>query len=109
MPARALRHDRLRRAARPRRPRASAYAKLLAAGLTSLILCQALLNVFTVLGLAPLTGVPLPFISSGSTSLIVLLAAMGLLLNVAQRAARRICAPCRHRIPRKEGVAHHGS
>ena len=62
-----------------------AYAKLLAAGLTSLILCQALLNVYAVLGLAPLTGVPLPFISSGSTSLIVLLCAMGLLLNVAQR------------------------
>ena len=60
-----------------------AYAKLLAGGLTSLILCQALLNVYAVLGLAPLTGVPLPFISSGSTSLIVLLAAMGLLLNVA--------------------------
>src|SRR4051812_7884946 len=60
-----------------------AYAKLLAGGLTSLILCQALLNVYAVLGLAPLTGVPLPFISSGSTSLIVLLSAMGLLLNVA--------------------------
>src|SRR5215207_2076274 len=59
------------------------YAKLLAAGLTSLILCQALLNIYTVLGLAPLTGVPLPFISSGSSSLIVLLASMGLLLNVA--------------------------
>src|SRR5215208_6973392 len=60
-----------------------AYAKLLATGLTSLILCQALLNIYTVLGLAPLTGVPLPFISSGSSSLIVLLSAMGLLLNVA--------------------------
>src|ERR671910_991704 len=60
-----------------------AYAKLLAGGLTSLILCQALLNVYAVLGLAPLTGVPLPFISSGSTSLIVLLCAMGLLLNIA--------------------------
>jgi cell division protein FtsW len=60
-----------------------AYAKLLAAGLTSLILCQALLNIYTVLGLAPLTGVPLPFISSGSTSLITLLMSMGLLLNVA--------------------------
>src|SRR5262245_32498540 len=59
------------------------YAKLLAGGLTSLILCQATLNVYAVLGLAPLTGVPLPFISSGSTSLIVLLGAMGLLLNVA--------------------------
>jgi cell division protein FtsW len=60
-----------------------AYAKLLAAGVTALILCQALLNVYAVLGLAPLTGVPLPFISSGSTSLVVLLGGMGLLLNVA--------------------------
>jgi cell division protein FtsW len=59
------------------------YAQLLAAGLTSLILCQASLNVFAVLGLAPLTGVPLPFISSGSSSLLTLLAAMGLVLNVA--------------------------
>ncbi|UGS35748.1 putative lipid II flippase FtsW [Capillimicrobium parvum] len=60
-----------------------AYASLLAVGVTSLILCQALLNLFTVLGMAPLTGVPLPFISSGSSSLIVLLAGMGLLLNVS--------------------------
>ena len=60
-----------------------AYAKLLAGGLTSLILCQALLNVYAVMGLAPLTGVPLPFVSSGSTSLVVLLCAMGLLLNIA--------------------------
>ena len=59
------------------------YAQLLAAGLTSLIICQATLNVFAVLGVAPLTGVPLPFISSGSSSLLVLLTAMGLLLNVA--------------------------
>jgi cell division protein FtsW len=60
-----------------------AYAKLLAGGLTSLILCQALLNVYAVLGLAPLTGVPLPFVSSGNTSLIVMLTGMGLLLNIA--------------------------
>jgi cell division protein FtsW len=60
-----------------------AYAKLLAAGITSLILSQGCLNVFAVLGLAPLTGVPLPFISYGATNLTVLLAGMGLLLNVA--------------------------
>ena len=60
-----------------------AYAKLLAAGITSLILSQACLNVFAVLGLAPLTGVPLPFISYGATNLTVLLMGMGLLLNVA--------------------------
>jgi cell division protein FtsW len=59
------------------------YAKLLAAGITALFLSQAMLNVFTVLGLAPLTGVPLPFISYGSTNLVVLLVGMGLLLNVA--------------------------
>jgi len=59
------------------------YSKLLAAGLTSLILSQATLNFFAVLGMAPLTGVPLPFISYGSTNLIVMLGGMGLLLNVA--------------------------
>jgi cell division protein FtsW len=68
------------------------YAKLLAAGLTSLILCQALLNVYAVLGLAPLTGVPLPFISSGSTSLIVLLCSMGLLLNIASGGSAHLKA-----------------
>jgi cell division protein FtsW len=68
------------------------YAKLLAGGLTSLILCQALLNVYAVLGLAPLTGVPLPFVSSGSTSLIVLLCSMGLLLNIASGGSARLRA-----------------
>jgi cell division protein FtsW len=61
-----------------------AYASLLAAGVTSLVLSQACLNLFAILGLAPLTGVPLPFISYGSTNLVVLLTAMGLLLNVAR-------------------------
>jgi cell division protein FtsW len=59
------------------------HSKLLAAGVTSLILCQATLNFFAVLGMAPLTGVPLPFLSYGSTNLIVLMAAMGVLLDVA--------------------------
>ncbi len=74
-----------------------AYAKLLAAGLTSLILCQASLNIFAVLGLAPLTGVPLPFISYGSTNLVVLLLSMGLLLNVARggSAHLRVVEPSR--------------
>ena len=48
------------------------YSKLLAAGITSLILCQATLNFFAVLGLMPLTGVPLPFISYGASNLVVL-------------------------------------
>jgi cell division protein FtsW len=64
------------------------YSKLLAAGITSLILCQATLNFFAVLGLMPLTGVPLPFISYGPSNLVVLLGAMGLLLNVAATGGR---------------------
>ncbi len=62
------------------------YAKLLAAGLTSLILCQGILNIFVVLGLAPLTGVPLPFISYAPSNLCVMLAAVGLLLNVGSQS-----------------------
>jgi len=61
----------------------SLYSALIAVGVTCLILSQALLNVFAVLGMGPLTGVPLPFVSYGSSSLIVMLAGMGLLLNVA--------------------------
>src|SRR5215207_119655 len=64
------------------------YSKLLAAGITSLILCQATLNFFAVLGLMPLTGVPLPFISYGASNLVVLMGAMGLLLNVAATGGR---------------------
>jgi cell division protein FtsW len=64
------------------------FSKLLAAGLTSLILAQAALNLFAVLGLAPLTGVPLPFVSYGGTSLMITLASAGLILNVARRPAK---------------------
>jgi cell division protein FtsW len=75
------------------------YAKLLATGLTSLISCQAILNIFVVLGLAPLTGVPLPFVSYGPTNLFVILAAVGLLLGVAdrERAQLRLVDPVRRR------------
>jgi cell division protein FtsW len=77
----------------------SLYSALLAVGMTALIVSQALLNVFAVLGLAPLTGVTLPFVSYGSSSLIVMLAAMGLLLNVAAggTAHVRAVAPSRTR------------
>jgi cell division protein FtsW len=68
------------------------YSKLLAAGITSLILCQATLNFFAVLGLMPLTGVPLPFISYGASNLVVLMGAMGLLLNVAATGGRATAA-----------------
>jgi cell division protein FtsW len=60
------------------------YAKLLVAGLTSLILIQATINLFAVMGLAPLTGVPLPFVSYGNSSLMACLFSVGLILNVAR-------------------------
>ncbi|HET9072960.1 MAG TPA: putative peptidoglycan glycosyltransferase FtsW [Solirubrobacteraceae bacterium] len=77
---------------RTARKAATRYAKLVATGLTALILCQALLNIFVVLGMAPLTGVPLPFISYAPTSLIVLLASVGILLNIARPSARELRA-----------------
>jgi cell division protein FtsW len=63
------------------------YRRLLAAGLTSLVLVQAAVNLFAVMGLAPLTGVPLPFVSYGNSSLFVMLASVGLVLNVARGRA----------------------
>jgi cell division protein FtsW len=60
------------------------YGRLLVAGLTSLILVQATINLFAVMGLAPLTGVPLPFVSYGNSSLMTSLFAVGLILNVAR-------------------------
>ena len=59
------------------------FGKLLATGITTLVAGQALVNLAAVLGLAPLTGIPLPFVSYGGTSLIVGLAAVGILLNIA--------------------------
>jgi cell division protein FtsW len=84
----------------------SLYSALIAVGVTSLIVSQAILNVFAVLGLAPLTGVPLPFVSYGSSSLIVMLASMGLLMNVASggTAHVRAVAPSRKRRSTQSGA-----
>ncbi len=86
----------------------SLYSALIAVGMTALILSQATLNVFAVLGLAPLTGVPLPFVSYGSSSLIVMLGAMGLLLDVASGGTAHVRAvsatPRRARAAGRSGV-----
>ncbi len=79
------------------------YGKLLAAGLTSMVLVQALVNLLAVFGLAPLTGVPLPLVSYGNASMLVMMAAVGLLLNVARggsaaAAARPSSADARLRV-----------
>jgi cell division protein FtsW len=83
----------------------SLHSALIAVGMTSLIVSQALLNVFAVLGLAPLTGVPLPLVSYGSSSLIVTLAAMGLLLNVASGGTAHVRAVAPTRDKRARAVS----
>jgi len=59
------------------------FGKRLAAGITTLICGQAAVNLAAVLGIAPLTGIPLPFVSYGGSSLLVLLCCVGVLLNIA--------------------------
>jgi cell division protein FtsW len=63
--------------------------RLLAIGLTALIVIQALVNMGGVTGLLPITGVPLPLVSSGGSSLCVSLACIGILLNIAARSRAR--------------------
>jgi cell division protein FtsW len=75
------------------------FGKLLAAGITSLVCGQAAVNLAAVLGVAPLTGIPLPFVSYGGSSLVVLLAGVGILLNIAtdERAPQRAASSDRRR------------
>lgn len=61
------------------------YGTLLAIGITSVIAVQALINIAVVTGSMPVTGVPLPFISYGGTSLVINLTAMGVLLNISRQ------------------------
>jgi cell division protein FtsW len=61
------------------------FGKRLASGITVLVCGQAAINILAVMGSAPLTGIPLPFLSYGGSSLVVLLAAVGILLNIAHR------------------------
>jgi cell division protein FtsW len=59
------------------------FGKLLATGVTAIIVGQAAINIGAALGVLPLTGVPLPLVSLGGTSLVVVLAGLGILLNIA--------------------------
>ena len=79
------------------------FGKLLAAGITALICGQAAVNVSAVMGLAPLTGIPLPLVSYGGSSLVVLLASVGILLNIAvnHAAESSASAPDRRRRDRR--------
>ena len=68
------------------------FGKRLAAGITAMVCGQAAVNVAAVLGLAPLTGIPLPFVSYGGSSLVVMLVGVGVLLNIARGNGGRAAA-----------------
>jgi cell division protein FtsW len=61
------------------------FGRYLAGGITVWIVVQALVNIGAVVGVLPITGVPLPLVSAGGSSMLVLLAAAGMLLNVARQ------------------------
>jgi cell division protein FtsW len=63
-----------------------AFGALLACGLTSWLLAQAAINIGSVVDALPFTGVPLPFVSFGGSSLVTSLAAVGILLNISRHA-----------------------
>ena len=64
------------------------FGALLALGIASVIAIQVIINLCVVTGMIPPTGLPLPFISAGSTSLIVFMSAIGICLNVAKQSVR---------------------
>jgi len=64
------------------------YGGLVALGISFLIIFQAFINISAMLGIIPLTGLPLPFVSHGGTALLALLLACGLVLNVAREGRR---------------------
>jgi cell division protein FtsW len=68
---------------------ADPFGRYLAGGITVWIVVQALVNLGAVVGLLPITGVPLPLVSFGGSSMLVLLAALGMLLNLAKQEAWR--------------------
>lgn len=63
------------------------FGRLLATGITSWLVLQAYMNIMAITGLMPLTGMPLPFISYGASSMIVSLAGTGILFNISKYAS----------------------
>ena len=66
----------------------SRFSYLMAAGISSLMFVQAVLNVGVTAGIFPATGIPLPLVSAGGTSLVVFLFSIGVLINISNSSAR---------------------
>ena len=73
------------------------FGKLLATGITAIVIGQACINVGAALGLLPLTGVPLPLVSLGGTSMLVVLAGLGIMLNIATNRRSHIAVSAQRR------------
>jgi cell division protein FtsW len=67
------------------------FGRMLALGATAMVLFQSLINLAVVLGMMPTKGIPLPFVSYGGSSLLAMLLATGVLLNVAQQGSSNAC------------------
>lgn len=63
------------------------FGRMLAAGLTSIVIVPAIINIFVVVGMAPVKGLALPFISSGGSSLIINMIVAGILLNISRNSS----------------------
>jgi len=61
------------------------FGMLLAAGITAWIMFQAIINIAAITSLMPLTGITLPFISYGSSSLVMTLGGVGILINISKQ------------------------
>lgn len=78
-----------------------AYGRVLAGGLTAMVITQAIINMGAVTGLLPVTGIPMPLVSSGGTSMVFTMLCLGIILSVSTYGAR----PARGRRPNSEESA----
>jgi cell division protein FtsW len=69
------------------------FGRLLAVGIVAWLTLQALINIGGVVAVLPITGVPLPFVSSGGNAMLVSLAAVGILINISRSSAAESATP----------------
>ena len=82
---------------------ADSYGQMLALGITSWLVYQALVNAAVIAGVIPFTGLPLPFVSYGGSSMMISLFGVGVLLNISQQN-RRLEAGLSRRAGRRNAV-----
>jgi cell division protein FtsW len=81
------------------------FSQLVAVGISTWLATETIVNLGAVVGVLPVTGIPLPFISFGGTSLVIDMAAVGILVGIARRSARR--PPLRAVKPQRHSAVPH--